>query len=157
MRVGPRDDAQCARCHQEIAAAPAAHSRHAAGSEGARCVNCHMPFLSVERGHGAVTDHTIGIPRPALRGDRIAQDACTWCHVGGRAAPPGAPPLSEAGIRESFARWWPEAAVRVDDRDETGPARPPPLRPGCSTAARPLSVPRQLSVSAHRTYVGSVR
>jgi len=109
MRHAPRDDAQCARCHQEIVAAPAAHSHHAAGSEGARCVNCHMPFLTVERGHGAITDHTIGIPRPTLQGDRVAQNACAWCHLGGRAAPPGAPPLSEAGIRVAHARWWPDA------------------------------------------------
>ena len=31
-----------------------------------QCVPCHMPFLTIERGHGAVADHTIGIPRLGL-------------------------------------------------------------------------------------------
>lgn len=109
MRGPPRDDAQCASCHGDIVAQGAAHSHHPAGEGGVRCVDCHMPFLRVERGHGAVTDHSISLPRPGLRSDRVAQDACTWCHAGGRGAPPGAPPLSEQGVRTAHSRWWPQA------------------------------------------------
>ncbi|MFM8979850.1 MAG: ammonia-forming cytochrome c nitrite reductase subunit c552 [Planctomycetia bacterium] len=109
MRGPPRDDAQCASCHGAIVAQGAAHSHHPAGAGGVRCVDCHMPLLTVERGHGAVTDHTIGVPRPGLVSDRVAQDACTWCHAGGRGAPPGAPPLSEQGVRTAHGRWWPQA------------------------------------------------
>jgi predicted CXXCH cytochrome family protein len=105
----PRDDAQCLSCHEAMREDPRAHTRHDPAGAGGRCVNCHMPFLTVERGHGAVTDHTISVPRPSLRSDRVAKDACAWCHVGGRAAPPGAPPLSEAGIRAAHASWWPGA------------------------------------------------
>lgn len=109
MRTAPRDDAQCAGCHAEIVARPAEHSRHDGQGAGARCVNCHMPLLTVERGHGAVTDHTISIPRPGLTSDRVARDACTWCHTGLRGAPEGAPALSEIEIRRQHARWWPQA------------------------------------------------
>jgi predicted CXXCH cytochrome family protein len=109
MRTAPRDDAQCAGCHQEIVADVAAHTHHAVGSEGSRCVSCHMPHLTVERGHGSVTDHTISVPRPGLVSDRVAQDACTGCHLGARGFPPGAPPLSEPTIRQMHARWWPDA------------------------------------------------
>jgi predicted CXXCH cytochrome family protein len=109
MRTAPRDDAQCVRCHQAIAADIPAHTHHATGSEGSRCVACHMPPLTVERGHGAVTDHTISIPRPHLASDRVAQDACTGCHLGARGHPPGASPLSEPSLRQAHARWWPEA------------------------------------------------
>lgn len=111
MRGPPGGDAQCTACHADVLAAGRAHTRHAPEGPGARCVSCHMPRLTVERGHGDIADHTISVPRPGLRSDRVAQDACAWCHVGGRAAPPGAPPLSERTLRERYAAWWPDAAA----------------------------------------------
>jgi HEAT repeat protein len=70
-----------------------------------------MPFLTIERGHGAVSDHTIGVPRvpdPAVpAGDRVATDACTACHTGARDAPPGAPRLDGRRLFEAYAAWWP--------------------------------------------------
>ena len=111
MRTAPRDDAQCAKCHAEIVANPEVHTHHDPKGDGGRCVNCHMPMLTVERGHGAVTDHTISIPRPHLKSDRVARDACIWCHAGLRGSPEGAPPLSEVAIRRSHASWWPKAQV----------------------------------------------
>jgi hypothetical protein len=71
-----------------------------------------MPFLGIERGHGAVADHTIGVPSPGLAGDRVAVDACTGCHAGGRTARPDAPRLGAEGLAEAYARWWPEARPR---------------------------------------------
>jgi HEAT repeat protein len=70
-----------------------------------------MPFLTIERGHGAVADHTIGVPVPGAPGDRVATDACTWCHQGGRGAPEDAPHLGAEEIRTAYARWWPDAGV----------------------------------------------
>lgn len=106
----PLDDF-CYRCHETIGAEPKAHTHHEPLGPGARCIACHMPKLPVERGHGVVTDHTIGIPRPGLRADRMARDACRWCHDSGSwDAPEGSPHLDAEGIRRAFELWWPQAA-----------------------------------------------
>ena len=107
------DDGLCAACHARIAAEPSAHAHHRGDGAGARCVACHMPKLTVERGHGAVTDHTIGVPDPVgLPGVRAARDACTGCHTGARGFPAGAPALDAAGVTKAFASWWPGATRR---------------------------------------------
>jgi HEAT repeat protein len=71
-----------------------------------------MPFLTIERGHGHVRDHTIGSPYPDLPGTEPATDACTWCHTGGRGAPDDAPILDSVTIRRAFFEWYPDAKVR---------------------------------------------
>lgn len=107
------DDGLCASCHPRLAAEPGAHAHHRGDGAGARCVACHMPKLTVERGHGAVTDHTIGVPDPrGLPGVRTARDACTGCHAGGRGFPAGAPALDAAGVAKAYEAWWPDAARR---------------------------------------------
>ena len=105
-------DGLCARCHRAEAGAPAAHSHHAAGGAGARCVACHLPPVPVERGHGVVTDHTIGVPRVPAPGEVAARDACTGCHEGGRGFPAGAPAVVADRLRAAYAAWWPSAATR---------------------------------------------
>jgi predicted CXXCH cytochrome family protein len=111
LREDPQNDKLCARCHEEIAAAGSAHTHHAADGDGSRCVNCHMPFLHVERNHGVVADHSISTPRFDLVGDRLAETACTWCHTQqGLNAPAGAPKLPAAALEEAHARWWPDGA-----------------------------------------------
>jgi predicted CXXCH cytochrome family protein len=52
----------CASCHEEIAADPTAHSRHAFASEGNTCVGCHMPYHHVTG--EKMTDHRIASPSP---------------------------------------------------------------------------------------------
>jgi HEAT repeat protein len=72
-----------------------------------------MPKVTVERGHGAVTDHTIGVPDPVgFEGVRTSRDACTGCHTGARGFPAGAPTLDAAGVTKAFAAWWPLATRR---------------------------------------------
>ncbi|MDA1195658.1 MAG: multiheme c-type cytochrome, partial [Planctomycetota bacterium] len=103
-------DALCVRCHEDVKAAGRAHTHHDPAGAGARCVSCHMPFLSIERGHGVVADHSISTPRYDLKGDRIAQVACTWCHQAGLGADGGAPRLEEAALKEAHAKWYGERA-----------------------------------------------
>jgi len=60
------------------------HHRHAEGSEGARCVSCHMPaktFMGID----ARRDHSFRIPRPDLSVVLGTPDACSACHVEGAA------------------------------------------------------------------------
>jgi len=104
----------CTGCHLDITAAPKAHTHHDMDKSGGRCVSCHMPFLKIERGHGVVRDHTIGSPLLDLEGDRVATDACTWCHTGARGAPEDAPILTKEAIREAWKRWYPDAKLRPE-------------------------------------------
>lgn len=107
------DDGLCSRCHTRIAAGAGAHAHHKGGGSGARCVACHMPKVPVERGHGAVTDHSLSTPDPTgTLGVRVARDACTGCHAGARGFAPGAPALDAAALAKAFRTWWPHATPR---------------------------------------------
>jgi predicted CXXCH cytochrome family protein len=142
LKRPPLDDAHCTSCHADVAAKGREHTRHDPKGAGARCVSCHMPHLRIERGHGFVSDHTIGVPRPDAPGDRVTVDACTWCHSGASGAPPGAPALPAERIRASYREGWPHAK----------PVRPwvaaiAAARSGDSTADRALgAVAKDVSV-----------
>ncbi len=131
LRAKPGEGGLCVRCHEDIGTDLPGHTRHKGSSSGTRCVSCHMPFVAVERHHGAVADHSISIPRINARGDRVAQDACTWCHTGGIGAPEDAPQLDKERVAASFAEWWPDpappapwmeaiAAARLGEPDAVG-------------------------------------
>ena len=75
-----RGDAVCASCHEALAADPARHSRHAAGSEGSRCMNCHMPYTT----YGllkAIRSHQISSPDVAATIETGRPNACNLCHL----------------------------------------------------------------------------
>jgi predicted CXXCH cytochrome family protein len=113
LRVPLADDRTlCAACHAEICAKPKAHSHHAPDSTGTWCASCHLPPVPVERGHGGVRDHTIGVPRLPRDGEVRTQDACTWCHTGARHAPFGVKKLDRAAMADAYAQWWPKAKDR---------------------------------------------
>ena len=80
----PFDDRQCTSCHVSKGLDPESHTFHPAGSEGATCVSCHMPYLQhPEVGQGvpfARSDHTIAIPRPVFDSDLGIESACIGCH-----------------------------------------------------------------------------
>ena len=75
-----RSDAPCARCHQKIAGEVVEHSGHNAGSDGARCVSCHMPKMvyGVMEIHRS---HRIEKPDPAAAVSFDRPDACSACHL----------------------------------------------------------------------------
>jgi tetratricopeptide (TPR) repeat protein len=81
---GRFDDRQCTSCHASKAVDIPAHTRHAAGSPGSRCVACHMPYLQEpEIGTSlryARSDHSIPIPRPAFDSALGVVSACKGCH-----------------------------------------------------------------------------
>jgi predicted CXXCH cytochrome family protein len=80
----------CARCHQEVPPVlyptltaknydDASHHFHPEGSEGARCVECHMPartYMIVDPRR----DHRFGSPRPDLTVTEGIPNACNACH-----------------------------------------------------------------------------
>lgn len=110
LRLPPEGNGLCSGCHARIGADLQAHTHHEPAGSGSQCVGCHMPYLSIERGHGVVADHSISTPRFDLQGDRLAQNACAWCHAQGVGAPRKVPRLEPEALREAHARWWPDAA-----------------------------------------------
>jgi tetratricopeptide (TPR) repeat protein len=83
-------NALCTQCHQRQAVPEfpslaqknynsTEHHFHPADSEGARCVNCHMP----ERTYMVVdprSDHSFRIPRPDLSAKLGTPNTCNSCH-----------------------------------------------------------------------------
>lgn len=80
----PYDDGQCTSCHPSKLVDTEAHTHHKPGTEGAKCVSCHMPYLQhPELGDSirfARSDHTIAIPRPVFDSDLGIVSACAQCH-----------------------------------------------------------------------------
>ncbi|MGH7332605.1 MAG: tetratricopeptide repeat protein [Candidatus Rokuibacteriota bacterium] len=69
----------CAQCHLPARFDVTAHHRHAAGTDGARCVSCHMPqrtYMVVDPRR----DHSFRVPRPDLSAAIGTPNACTECH-----------------------------------------------------------------------------
>ncbi len=77
-----KDDATCLKCHSAFAAADArkAHTHHAPGSAGDRCLNCHMPRLN-EGLNGAVRTHMIYSPTRPDMIEANHPNACNLCHT----------------------------------------------------------------------------
>ncbi|MEM8882966.1 MAG: cytochrome c3 family protein [Planctomycetota bacterium] len=95
LRKDVLDDTLCTSCHQDTPP----HTNHAPESAGSRCVNCHMPRMLIEGGHGRVYDHTISIPSPKNTREFGLPNACTDCHL-----------LEEPfWAEESFEKWYPGA------------------------------------------------
>ncbi len=76
-------NALCISCHEahpEGKYNTPSHHHHEVGSEGAQCVNCHMPstpYMNVDFRR----DHSLRIPRPDLSVDLGTPNACTSCHL----------------------------------------------------------------------------
>ncbi len=95
-------DGQCTACHASKAAEPSRHTGHPDGSEGSRCVACHMPYLQQpqlgEEIAYARSDHTIPIPRPAFDASLGVRSACVQCHDD----------LSVEQLETQAREWWGE-------------------------------------------------
>ena len=111
-RLAAEGDALCQRCHSEagdprfetLAAKRydiEAHHHHPAGSEGARCVACHLP-ARVYMGVDARRDHSLRVPRPDVSVEIGTPNACSGCHADRGAAWAAA----------QVARWFPASAHR---------------------------------------------
>jgi HEAT repeat protein len=72
----------CTSCHQHPAGKydTPLHHHHQAGTNGASCVECHMPQTTYMEVH-ARRDHSIRVPRPDLSVQLGTPNACTACHL----------------------------------------------------------------------------
>jgi len=77
---GMNTDQACLQCHEKLAKNVTQHTKHAAGSSGSRCYNCHMPYTS----YGLLTamrSHRIDVPNVQSTVDTGRPNACTSCHL----------------------------------------------------------------------------
>ena len=78
-RLRKEGNALCTQCHDRQTFDSPQHHFHAAGTDGARCVNCHMPSRTYMVVHER-RDHRIAVPRPDLSASLGTPNACTTCH-----------------------------------------------------------------------------
>lgn len=78
LKLYAEGNALCVRCHSNTYDAPA-HHFHPVGSEGAQCINCHMPGRYY-MGNDFRRDHSFRVPRPDLSVIYETPNACTGCH-----------------------------------------------------------------------------
>ena len=106
------DNGTCLQCHAADTYQAPSHHHHAPDSEGAQCVDCHMPkttYMTVDPRH----DHFIRVPRPDLSPQAGTPNACTNCHTG-----------KPANWAAQWAKtWYPQLAQR-----STAPASPTAAR-----------------------------
>ncbi len=76
------DDATCLKCHTRYEPEPARfkHTHHKSGTEGARCLNCHMPRLN-EGLQDVVRTHAISDPTWPSMIESNQPNACNLCHL----------------------------------------------------------------------------
>jgi predicted CXXCH cytochrome family protein len=87
--IGPKwslaadqDDALCLKCHEQLRPADkrVQHTHHPIGSDGARCMNCHMPRIN-EGLQDVVRTHMIYSPTRADMLEANHPNACNLCHT----------------------------------------------------------------------------
>ncbi len=101
----------CTSCHQHPAGKydTPAHHNHRVGSQGAQCVECHMPattYMVVDPRR----DHSLRIPRPDLSVELGTPNACTGCHL----EPERLPEEKRTALRQ-YADWI--AAAQAGDEE----------------------------------------
>ena len=69
----------CSRCHTKARYDAPSHHQHKQGSEGAQCVECHMPNTTYMRVDDR-RDHSLRVPRPDLSDSLGTPNACNGCH-----------------------------------------------------------------------------
>ena len=113
FRQADAADESCLPCHAERVADPEPHTRHAAGTAGGHCIDCHMPATEFAR--MVRHDHSMLPPTPAATVAFDSPNACNICHV------------------EHDARWADRLVREWRDRDFQAPVL---RRAGLIAAAR---------------------
>ena len=83
LKFAKDSDEMCLQCHATIRAKAAQHARHAAGSEGSRCVSCHMPRIMEAVLFSARSHQIDDVPSPDMTarfGRQGSPNACLLCH-----------------------------------------------------------------------------
>lgn len=86
LKFRDQPDQMCTGCHTEFrdSSRAAQHSHHAPGSEGSRCVSCHMPRIMEALLFRASYHQIDDIPNAAMTkrfGEEESPNACLLCHT----------------------------------------------------------------------------
>ena len=113
LSASAASNAYCSDCHQDIAAAPEAHTHHAPGQPGSFCYDCHMPKHITKLNSGvwerARTHEMSSLPNPqdSVRfGLDGAPNACSDCHQ----------EQSPETLTALMDQWWPQDSPRLQNR-----------------------------------------
>jgi hypothetical protein len=81
-RTAAQDDASCLKCHPRFASDELlkAHTHHQVGSQGSRCMSCHMPRIN-EGLQDMVRTHMIYEPTNRDMIEANEPNACNMCHT----------------------------------------------------------------------------
>ncbi|MCB0583807.1 MAG: tetratricopeptide repeat protein [Phaeodactylibacter sp.] len=69
----------CGKCHEKEKYDLPEHHFHVQGTDGASCINCHMPG-KYYMGNDFRRDHSLRVPRPDLSVQFGVPNACNGCH-----------------------------------------------------------------------------
>ncbi len=69
----------CMPCHEKYVKNAPAHTHHKEGTEGNKCISCHMPMTSFAQMKR--TDHSMLPPTPAVTIVYKSPNACNLCHT----------------------------------------------------------------------------
>jgi predicted CXXCH cytochrome family protein len=83
LKFGEDADEMCVQCHTTMRQQPERHTRHRTGTDGSRCVSCHMPrnmdaLLFPARSHQI--DEIPDAAMTARFGNALSPNACLGCH-----------------------------------------------------------------------------
>jgi len=97
------EEVVCLQCHQADEYANKKHHNHQGDSQGAQCVNCHMPettYMQVD----SRRDHAWHVPRPDLAKQLGTPDTCLSCHK-----------EKDSTWSEGFTKqWFPNSKIATD-------------------------------------------
>ena len=107
LKTDMQVDESCLGCHQRFRADPGRHTRHASGSEGSRCINCHMPHTT----YGllvAMRSHRIDSPDASISAQTGRPNACNLCHLD----------RTLAWTDRHLQQWYAQPAANLSDRQQ---------------------------------------
>lgn len=135
LELRAEGNALCTRCHSVSHYDDPSHHFHEPASDGAGCVECHMPsstYMVVDPRR----DHSLRIPRPDLTEAIGVPNACSGCHV----------ERSAEWAAEAVERWYgsgaapPHFGVVIHDGRSRNPEAVAPLVELAGDATRPAIV-----------------
>jgi hypothetical protein len=80
VSIGMNSNQACVQCHPKFATNLAAHTKHAEGSTGSSCYNCHMPYTTYGLLKG-LRSHQISSPSVTASVETGRPNACNLCHL----------------------------------------------------------------------------
>ncbi len=143
LKLKAEGNALCTQCHSATTFDTAEHHHHKTGSEGAQCVECHMPardYMVVDPRR----DHSFRIPQP-IHSDLLGTpNACTGCHRD----------QDNAWAKKALQSWYGHQPLRDEHASTLAIARrnsPAALTPLLELAGNPAAAPIVRATAIHES------